>query len=112
MVSFQQLKRQWVFILLPTVAITRAQALLIIVGDPMVLGLDILWRRFLYFIHGSGGWKGAPFPWDPEGNPDEMAAIPSIAEDDVIGFLRRAGTDVDDDGDSTGELDQAGMGDA
>lgn len=43
---------------------TRAQALLIIVGDPDVLGLDPLWRSFLNYVHKNGGWKGLPIPWD------------------------------------------------
>ncbi|KIY67632.1 RNA helicase [Cylindrobasidium torrendii FP15055 ss-10] len=47
------------------VAVTRAKALLIIIGDPMVLGLDPLWREFLNYIHGGGGWTGKDCPWDP-----------------------------------------------
>lgn len=47
------------------VAMTRAKCVLIIVGDPDVLGLDPLWRRFLNHIHGNGGWRGIPIPWDP-----------------------------------------------
>ncbi|KAG8870410.1 hypothetical protein FRB97_009799 [Tulasnella sp. 331] len=47
------------------VAITRAQALVIIVGDPDVLGLDPLWRSFLNYIHQNGGWKGRKIGWDP-----------------------------------------------
>jgi helicase MOV-10 len=39
------------------VAITRAKALLIIVGDPSVLGLDPLWRAFINYIYASGGWS-------------------------------------------------------
>ncbi len=50
--------------LLPIVAITRAQALLVIVGDPTVLSLDPLWRSFLNYIHINGGWKGDAPTWD------------------------------------------------
>lgn len=46
------------------VAVTRAQALLIIVGDPTVLSLDPLWRSFLNYIHVNGGWKGDAPTWD------------------------------------------------
>jgi helicase MOV-10 len=46
------------------VAITRAQALLIIVGDPVILSLDRMWREFLDYIHASGGWRGQPRDWD------------------------------------------------
>ncbi|KAF6757649.1 RNA helicase [Ephemerocybe angulata] len=48
------------------VAVTRAQALLVIVGNPHVLGLDPLWRSFLNYIHRNGGWAGPDIPWDPE----------------------------------------------
>ncbi|EIN09075.1 P-loop containing nucleoside triphosphate hydrolase protein [Punctularia strigosozonata HHB-11173 SS5] len=47
------------------VAITRARALLIVVGDPTVLSLDPVWRAFLNFVHLGGGWKGKKIDWDP-----------------------------------------------
>jgi helicase MOV-10 len=52
---------------LSKVAVTRAKALLIIVGNPHVLGLDPLWKAFLTYIHKNGGWTGSPdIPWDPQ----------------------------------------------
>ena len=48
-----------------TVAVTRAQALLIVIGDPRVLSLDPLWRGFLNYAYNLGAWKGKPLPdWD------------------------------------------------
>ena len=44
---------------------TRAKALLIVVGDPFVLSLDPLWKSFINFIHVRGGYKGKPIDWDP-----------------------------------------------
>ena len=52
-------------------AVTRAQALLIIVGDPRVLSLDPLWRSFLNYIHINGGWKGDAPGWDTHAAVDE-----------------------------------------
>ncbi|KAG8853759.1 hypothetical protein FRB96_008014 [Tulasnella sp. 330] len=46
------------------VAITRPKGLLIIVGDPLVLGLDPLWRKLMNYIHLNGGWTGQPPNWD------------------------------------------------
>ena len=46
------------------VAMTRAQSLLIVVGDPVILSLDQMWREFLDYIHASGGWRGKPRDWD------------------------------------------------
>ena len=50
----------------PTVTVTCAKALLIIVGDPLVLGLDPLWSAYCNIVHMEGGWRGQPIPWDPE----------------------------------------------
>ncbi|EAU82858.2 RNA helicase [Coprinopsis cinerea okayama7 len=47
------------------VAITRAQALLVVIGNPIVLSLDPLWRSFLGFIHTRGGWRGKQIDWNP-----------------------------------------------
>ncbi|THH18848.1 hypothetical protein EW146_g2192 [Bondarzewia mesenterica] len=47
------------------VALTRAQALLVVIGDPAVLGRDPLWRTFLNFVHSRGGCKGKEFGWNP-----------------------------------------------
>lgn len=58
---------QWYSTLLYTVAVTRAQALLIVVGNPIVLSLDPLWRAFLNYVHCGGGWRGKAIPWDPAG---------------------------------------------
>jgi helicase MOV-10 len=53
------------------VAVTRAQSLLIIVGDPQVLSLDPLWRAFLNYVYLNGGWTGLPnITWDPENEVD------------------------------------------
>lgn len=51
-------------------AVTRAKALLIVIGDPNVLGLDPLWRSFLEYVNTNGGWKGPAIPWDPPDHTD------------------------------------------
>ncbi|KIM42180.1 hypothetical protein M413DRAFT_70670 [Hebeloma cylindrosporum] len=48
------------------VALTRAQALLIVIGDPVVLSLDPLWRAFLNFVYIRGGWRGKNIDWNPQ----------------------------------------------
>ncbi|KAF8267997.1 P-loop containing nucleoside triphosphate hydrolase protein [Lactarius quietus] len=48
------------------VAITRAQSLLIVVGDPEVLGKDELWRTFLNYACVRGGWTGKMLTWKPK----------------------------------------------
>jgi helicase MOV-10 len=40
--------------------------MLIIVGNPMVLSLDPLWRTLLNHIHEGGGWRGKAIEWDPK----------------------------------------------
>jgi helicase MOV-10 len=87
------------------VAVTRAQALLIVIGDPQVLSLDPLWRSFLNYIHSNHGWTGQPITWDPlspvnpEGGYDRL--IREEAQLDMNDFSRRlealtiAGVDED-----------------
>jgi helicase MOV-10 len=75
------------------VAVTRAQALLIIVGDPQVLSLDPLWRSFLNYIYLNGGWTGPEITWDPEEPIDEKGGydkkVRSAAQVDMNDFARR-----------------------
>ncbi|KAF8598183.1 P-loop containing nucleoside triphosphate hydrolase protein [Ceratobasidium sp. AG-I] len=40
------------------VALTRAQALLIVIGNAPILELDPIWYFFMRFVHDSGGWAG------------------------------------------------------
>jgi helicase MOV-10 len=47
------------------VAITPAQALLVVVGDPEVL-CSALWRTFLNYIISRGGWTGKAHSWNAE----------------------------------------------
>jgi helicase MOV-10 len=48
------------------VAITLAQALLIVIGDPDVLGKDKLWHTFLDYIESHKGWTGKIHNWKPK----------------------------------------------
>ncbi|KAI3612884.1 rna helicase [Moniliophthora roreri] len=74
------------------VAVTRAQSLLLIVGDPSVLSLDPLWRSFLNYVHVNGGWLGAAPSWDtrepvdPAGEYDQM--MRNAARADMNAFAR------------------------
>ncbi|KAH6909397.1 RNA helicase [Coprinopsis sp. MPI-PUGE-AT-0042] len=78
------------------VAVTRAQALLIIVGNPHVLGLDPLWRSFLNYIYVNNSWTGSmDIPWDPDSDDDDDDDQPydararKQAELDMNDFTRR-----------------------
>jgi len=48
------------------VAITRAQALLIVIGDPEVLVKYEHWRTFLKYIKSRKGWAGKMHDWESE----------------------------------------------
>lgn len=61
--------------LLPAVALTRAQALLIVIGDPAVLGEVPLWRGFLNFVHMRGGHTGKEFDWDPAADEHDATEL-------------------------------------
>ena len=75
------------------VAVTRAQAMLIIVSDPQVLSLDPLWRSFLNYIYLNGGWTGPDITWDPKVEVDEAGGYDKQASDtaqfDMNEFTRR-----------------------
>lgn len=45
------------------VAITRAQSLLIVVGNPQTLALDPMWRGWLDFVREKGGCCGRELDW-------------------------------------------------
>jgi helicase MOV-10 len=100
------------------VAITRAQALIIIIGNPLVLSLDPLWRALLNYIHAGGGWRGKKIEWDPEqpivpdGYDRQMREHAEGEAQDMISRLRSfiventedlAFLDVDSETDSEGE---------
>ncbi|NXE74207.1 SDE3 helicase, partial [Cochlearius cochlearius] len=56
------------------VAITRAKALLIVVGNPAVLSKDRHWQRFLGYCREEGGYTGYPYE-------DESPAEDGLAAD-------------------------------
>ncbi|NXE92816.1 SDE3 helicase, partial [Menura novaehollandiae] len=56
------------------VAITRAKALLIVVGNPAVLSKDHHWHRFLRYCKEEGGYTGCSYE-------DEITAEDRIADD-------------------------------
>ncbi|KZT00672.1 P-loop containing nucleoside triphosphate hydrolase protein [Laetiporus sulphureus 93-53] len=93
------------------VAVTRAQALLIIIGDSNVLSLDPLWRSFLNYVYENGGWTGDEPSWDTREAVDEAGGYDETIRDSAISdmndFARRMemltldgmiSTDADDDG--------------
>ncbi|NWU92314.1 SDE3 helicase, partial [Upupa epops] len=54
------------------VAITRAKALLIVVGNPAVLSKDQHWHRFLSYCREQGGYTG--YPWEDESPAEDELA--------------------------------------
>ncbi|XP_029769683.1 helicase MOV-10 [Terrapene carolina triunguis] len=58
------------------VAITRAKALLIIVGNPTVLSKDPHWNTFLRYCTAKGGYTGYPYA---EESPEEDALLEELS---------------------------------
>ncbi|XP_044287987.1 helicase MOV-10 [Varanus komodoensis] len=52
------------------VAVTRAKALLIIIGNPITLSKDVFWGEFLTYCRNNGGYRGYPYVED-ENEGDE-----------------------------------------
>ncbi|KAG1732660.1 RNA helicase [Suillus paluster] len=81
------LKRTLGFVANPrrfNVAVTRAQALLIVIGDPNVLSLDPLWRSFLNYIHLNGGWAGPEPTWNTTETVDESGQYDQHIREDAL----------------------------
>ena len=90
-----------------SVAVTRAKALLIIIGNPHVLSLDPLWRSFLNYIYLNGGWVGPDPSWDPQAPVDSQGGydvgIRTAAEVDMNEYTRRMEELVAASGEEGGE---------
>ncbi|PIK47598.1 hypothetical protein BSL78_15552 [Apostichopus japonicus] len=57
------------------VAITRAKALLICIGNPYMLRKDEHWKQFLDYCRENGGYTGCPY--SPEEEEQEIEALSS-----------------------------------
>ena len=79
------------------VAVTRAKALLIVVGNPHVLVRDPSWGELLRYCHQRGGHRGCHLP-------DEMRD-----GDNAIPTEEQASSDDEDDEDDDDDLLQQGM---
>ena len=64
-------------------AITRAQSLLILVGDPEVLGKDNFWRTFLNYITLNNGSTGKLPAWRCT-DPVPMPLLEAIPREHVL----------------------------
>ncbi|KAI0693032.1 P-loop containing nucleoside triphosphate hydrolase protein [Cytidiella melzeri] len=69
------------------VAITRAQALLVVIGDPTVLSLDPLWRSFINYVSINGGCTGKPIDWDPTEDVDKFGRYDVIRRTQALAAL-------------------------
>ncbi|KAK2851431.1 hypothetical protein Q5P01_007707 [Channa striata] len=57
------------------VAVTRAKALLIVVGNPIVLSADPSWSRFIQYCRDEGGYTGFTTAEDDEAVIERIAAL-------------------------------------
>ncbi|XP_029291385.1 putative helicase mov-10-B.1 [Cottoperca gobio] len=57
------------------VAVTRAKALLIVVGNPRVLNTDPTWARFIQYCRDEGGYKGYEHVEEDEDVVERLAAL-------------------------------------
>ncbi|KAF8644637.1 hypothetical protein AX16_008364 [Volvariella volvacea WC 439] len=88
------------------VAMTRAQALLIVIGNPLILGTSPTWRSFLNYIHQNGGWAGAmPIPWNPAAQVDPNEQYDKIIREAAeLGWVHVCAQDAPPVSDSDTEI--------
>ncbi|OJT08299.1 hypothetical protein TRAPUB_838 [Trametes pubescens] len=92
------------------VAITRAQALLVVIGDASVLSIDPLWRAFMNYVHLHNGWRGDAPTWDTNA-PVQMGGnyaeeIRDAAAADMEAFMARLGLDDYDDAEGQANMER------
>lgn len=58
------------------VSVTRAKALLIVVGNPKILRHDKHWHQLLMYCDANGAYRGIKFPVDepPDNQQDHIAS--------------------------------------
>ncbi|KIY67230.1 P-loop containing nucleoside triphosphate hydrolase protein [Cylindrobasidium torrendii FP15055 ss-10] len=91
------------------VAVTRAQAMLIVVGNPDVLALDPLWRGFMTYVFTNGGWTGKQPTWDTKAPQDADVASQAMGEAEeelkrMRALILSSGYEAEEDGDIEGSL--------
>ncbi|KAJ8260425.1 hypothetical protein GJAV_G00181950 [Gymnothorax javanicus] len=59
------------------VAVTRAKALLIVVGNPVILNKDPIWEQFIRYCTEEGGYTGFEYA-DAEGENDVVARLAAL----------------------------------
>ncbi|KAG9120974.1 hypothetical protein FRC07_003275, partial [Ceratobasidium sp. 392] len=58
------------------ITLTRAQALLIVIGNAATLELDPAWYFFLHYVHASGGWRGDESGYAPTLTSNIFKGVP------------------------------------
>ena len=74
---------------------TRAQALLIVVGDADVLTVDPLWRSFMNYVYTNGGWRGNMPTWDTTTSVQDDADYANELREAIAAEMRVATADLE-----------------
>ena len=84
------------------VSITRAQALLVVVGNPFVLQHDPFWRALLTYSCENNCYAGAEYQHTPPATPGSLPPSPgsSVGIDAVTAALQNLSFGSSDGGDS------------
>ena len=89
------------------VSVTRAQALLIVIGDPFVLSLDPLWKAFINYVYMEGTTLGREINWDHTEPVDRTGDSEhnrrAQEQNEIVELIRRA-REIDLGGNETDEV--------
>merc|ERR1712194_918192 len=80
------------------VAITRAQALLIMIGNPMTLENDPNWKSMIEHSLDGGGYTGVEYTKTEQRNDASSTAIEDLISGIQATTLNDENTDEEDDG--------------
>ena len=85
-------------------AVTRAQALLIVVGDASILSIDPIWRGFMNYVNLRGGWRGNDPTWDVSApvktEGDYMDELEDAVSANINAYMARLTEEEDVEGDA------------
>ncbi len=85
-------------------ALTRVMALLIVVGNPILLRQDPNWRAFIDYVFDNGGYRGVKYERDDDGGGGDGGDGDGAGVGDVSRRLKEMGLEEEEGEEEEEEL--------